>query len=123
MPIGKPEIIRTFTYDRLKQFYTDWYRPDLMAVIVVGDFDPAAIETLIKSHFGSIPAAASPKPRPVYDVPDQPGTRYTIATDPEATGDDASACPARWPRAIRRRSAPTGSRWSSGCSPACSRRG
>ena len=86
LPIGKPEIIRTFPYDRLKKFYTDWYRPDLMAVIVVGDFDPTAIETLIKSHFGSIPAAASPRPRPVYDVPDQPGTRYTIATDPEATG-------------------------------------
>ena len=60
LPIGKPEIIRTFPYDRLKKFYTDWYRPDLMAVIVVGDFDPAAIETLIKSRFGSIPAAASP---------------------------------------------------------------
>ena len=56
-----------------------------MAVIVVGDFDPAAMETLIKAHFGSIPAAAAPKPRPVYDVPDQPGTRYTIAADPEAT--------------------------------------
>jgi len=86
LPIGKPDIIRTFTYERLKKFYTDWYRPDLMAVIVVGDFDPAAIETLIKSRFGSIPAAASPRPRPVYDVPDQPGTRFTIATDPEATG-------------------------------------
>ena len=61
LPIGKPEIIRTFPYDRLKKFYTDWYRPDLMAVIVVGDFDPAAIETLIKAHFGSIPAAASPQ--------------------------------------------------------------
>ena len=85
LPIGKPETIRTFPYDRLKKFYTDWYRPELMAVIVVGDFDPAAMETLIKAHFGSIPAAAAPKPRPVYDVPDQPGTRYTIATDPEAT--------------------------------------
>jgi zinc protease len=85
LPIGKPEIIRTFTYDKLKKFYTDWYRPDLMAVIAVGDFDPAAIETLIKSHFGSIPAAAAPRKRPIYDVPDQPGTRYTVATDSEAT--------------------------------------
>ena len=85
LPIGKPEIIRTFPADRLKKFYTDWYRPDLMAVIAVGDFDTAAIEALIRSHFGSIPAAVSPRPRPIYDVPDQPGTRYTIATDPEAT--------------------------------------
>ncbi len=84
-PIGKPETIRTFADDRLKKFYTDWYRPDLIAVIAVGDFDPTAIEALIKSHFGAIPAATSPRPRPIYDVPDHPGTRYAIATDPEAT--------------------------------------
>ena len=57
LPIGKPEIIRTFPYARLKKFYTDWYRPDLMAVIIVGDFDPTVIETMIKAHFGKIPAA------------------------------------------------------------------
>ncbi len=85
LPIGKPEIIRTFPYDRLRKFYTDWYRPDLMAVIAVGDFDGAKMEALIRSHFGSIPAAASPRPRPNFDVPDHPGTRYTVATDPEAT--------------------------------------
>ena len=90
VPIGKPEIIRNFTYDRLKKFYTDWYRPDLMAVIVVGDFDPPAIETLIRSHFGSIPAPSSPRPRPIYDVPDQPGTRYTVATDSEASATTVS---------------------------------
>src|SRR6476620_9164548 len=56
-----------------------------MAVIAVGDFDVANIESLIRSHFGSIPAAVSPRPRPTYDVPDHPGTRYTVATDPEAT--------------------------------------
>jgi len=85
LPIGKPEIIRSFPYDRLKKFYTDWYRPDLMAVVAVGDFDVAKIEPLIRSHFGSIPAAVSPRPRLNYDVPDHPGTRYTVATDPEAT--------------------------------------
>ena len=85
LPIGKPEIIQNVNHDRLKQFYADWYRPDLMAVIAVGDFDKAAIEAQIKSHFGSIPAASSPKPRPAYTVPDQPGTRYSVITDPEAT--------------------------------------
>ena len=85
MPIGTPEIIRNFKYDRLKKFYTDWYRPDLMAVIAVGDFDPARIESLIRSHFGPIPMPSSPRPRTIYDVPDQPGTRYAIAGDPEAT--------------------------------------
>ncbi len=85
LPIGKPEIIQRVDHDRLKQFYTDWYRPDLMAVVVVGDFDKAAIEAQIKSHFSSIPAASSRKPRPVYTVPDQPGTRYSVITDPETT--------------------------------------
>ncbi|MEO7190886.1 MAG: insulinase family protein [Vicinamibacterales bacterium] len=84
-PIGKPEIIQSFPYDRLKQFYTDWYRPDLMAVIAVGDFDPAVMERLITSHFSPIPVAQTPRPRPRYDVPEQPGTRYAIATDPEET--------------------------------------
>ena len=58
LPIGKPEIIQNVNHDRLKQFYADWYRPDLMAVVAVGDFDKSAIEALIRSHFGPIPAAS-----------------------------------------------------------------
>jgi len=85
LPIGKPEVIRSFPYDRLKKFYADWYRPDLMAVIAVGDFDPAVVEGMIRSHFGSIPAPANPRARTMYDVPDHPGTRYVVATYPEAT--------------------------------------
>jgi zinc protease len=85
MPIGTPESIRTFKAERLKQFYKDWYRPDLMAVVAVGDFDKAAIETLIKKHFDAIPLPPTPRPRQRFDVPEHPGTRFTIATDPEAT--------------------------------------
>src|SRR5688572_13697402 len=85
LPIGKPEIIRNVNHDRLKQFYTDWYRPDLMAVIVVGDFDKTTIEAQIKSRFGSIPAAPSPRPRPSFTVPNQPGTAYSVINDPETT--------------------------------------
>ena len=84
-PIGRPEIIRNANYDRLKQFYADWYRPDMMAVVAVGDFDKSAVEAQIRSHFAPIPAAASAKPRPDYTVPDQPGTAYSIITDPEVT--------------------------------------
>jgi zinc protease len=90
IPIGKPEIIRSFPYDKLKKFYADWYRPDLMAVIAVGDFDPAAIEGLVKTHFAAIPAASSRRPRPVFTVPDQPATLYSVATDPEATATTVS---------------------------------
>ncbi len=85
LPIGKPEIIRGAKPELLKKFYTDWYRPDLMAVVAVGDFDKAAVEKLITTHFASIPAATSPRPRPKHEIPDRPGTTYAIATDKEMT--------------------------------------
>ena len=105
-PIGRPEIIRNVNHDRLKQFYADWYRPDLMAVIAVGDFDKSAVEAQIRSHFAPIPAAASAKPRPDYAVPDQPGTAYSIMTDPEVTQTPSASSP-RCPLATNRRSART----------------
>ena len=85
LPIGQPDVLRTASVERLKQFYKDWYRPDLMAVIVVGDFDPSAVEKAITSHFGKLPTSVSPRPRPEYRVPDRPGTRYAITTDKEVT--------------------------------------
>jgi zinc protease len=85
LPIGKKEIIESFNYDALKRFYADWYRPDLMSVIAVGDFDKAAVEGLIKEHFASLPATVTPRLRPTYGVPDHPETLYAIATDKEAT--------------------------------------
>src|SRR5262245_38842771 len=54
LPIGKPEIIKTFPPDELRAFYTKWYRPDRMAVVAVGDVDPAALENLIKTEFGPL---------------------------------------------------------------------
>jgi len=95
LPIGKPDIIRTVTYDRLRQFYRDWYRPDLMAVIVVGDINKAAIEAQIKSHFGSIPTSVSPRLRPSYQVEERQGTSYSVITDPEATTTHISVTSAR----------------------------
>jgi zinc protease len=84
LPIGTKESIETFKHDALKRFYKDWYRPDLMAVVAVGDFDKSAVESLIKQHFSSIPAVKVPRLRPMYNVPDHPDTLYTIATDKEA---------------------------------------
>ena len=84
LPIGKPEIIQNGKPERLKQFYKDWYRPDLMAVVAVGDFDKAAIEKMISAHFASMPAPANPKPRKTFDIPDHSDTTYAIATDKEA---------------------------------------
>ena len=85
LPIGKTEIIQNFKPAQLTRFYKDWYRPDLMAVVAVGDFDRPAVETLVKNHFSSIPAATSPRTRPVYDVPDHAGTVYAAITDKEMT--------------------------------------
>ncbi len=85
LPIGKPVILQNFQPERLKQFYRDWYRPDLMAVVAVGDFDPAAVEKMVVSHFTPIPAHPKPRPRPIYDIPDRPATIYAIVSDKEAT--------------------------------------
>jgi zinc protease len=85
LPIGKKEIIETFKYDTIRRFYNDWYRPDLMAVVAVGDFDTAAMAALIKQHFGPLQNPKKERPRPVYDVPDHPGTLYALASDKEAT--------------------------------------
>jgi zinc protease len=90
IPIGLTDVIQHAQPDAIKRFYHDWYRPDLMAVIAVGDFDKATVEGLIKQHFGAIPAVKDAKPRPSYDVPPAEGTRFTIATDKEATGTDVS---------------------------------
>jgi len=90
LPIGTRESLESFPYDALERFYHDWYRPDLMAVVAVGDFDPAAVERLVRDAFATIPPAASPRPRPVFDVPDHDGTLYAIATDPEATQTQVS---------------------------------
>lgn len=85
LPIGKPEILRSVPHQRLIDFYRAWYRPDLMAVVAVGDFDPDAIERVIREKFGAIPASSSPADRPAYPVPDHAEPLYTIASDPEQT--------------------------------------
>jgi zinc protease len=86
IPIGKTEVIQNFKQDRLKQFYTDWYRPDLMAVVVVGDFDKTAIEGMIKAHFAPIPAAPkTAKERKVFDIPDHKGALFALLSDKELT--------------------------------------
>ena len=83
-PIGSKEVIETFRPETLKRFYRTWYRPDLMGVIAVGDFDRAKMEGLIKTQFAGIPRDPKAPPRPVYPVPDHDDTLFAIATDREA---------------------------------------
>jgi zinc protease len=83
LPIGTKQNLDTFHHETLKQFYKDWYRPDLEAVIAVGDFDTNEVEKMIKQHFGSIPKPVNPKPRKKYGIPAQTGTQAVVLTDPE----------------------------------------
>jgi zinc protease len=84
-PIGDPDIIEHAQREQVTRFYRDWYRPDLMAVIVVGDVDRDAAETTIKEHFSSLSSPSPERPRPAFDVPDHPAARYAVATDKETT--------------------------------------
>ncbi|MBN2266172.1 MAG: insulinase family protein, partial [Candidatus Aminicenantes bacterium] len=85
LPDGKKEVIESFDYGTLERFYETWYRPDLMAVVAVGDFDRGRIEGLIKKHFAPLAVPADAPPRPEYPVPDHEGTLYAIAADEEAS--------------------------------------
>lgn len=90
LPIGTIENLQTFKHESLTRFYKDWYRPDLMSVVAVGDFDKAAVQQLITKHFGGLSKPASARPRPNVPVPPQPGTLYAIASDEEATSTTVS---------------------------------
>jgi zinc protease len=63
LPIGKPEIIQNGKQERIKQFYADWYRPDLMAVVAVGDFDKAAMEKMLTQSFRLDSGGHQPTPQ------------------------------------------------------------
>ena len=90
LPIGKREVLESFQYETVKQFYRDWYRPDLMAVIAVGDFDKSQVEELIKNAFSEIPLPEKRRERKMYPVPDHEEILFAIATDPEATNTRVS---------------------------------
>jgi zinc protease len=85
LPIGKIDIIKNFKPAQITRFYHDWYRPDLMAVVVVGDIDLDKYEQLIKNHFAGIQNPNGERPRKSFEVPEHPSTLYSIATDKEAT--------------------------------------
>ena len=82
-PIGQPDIIKTASRDVLNRFYRDWYRPDLMAVIAVGDVDTAVMEKAIQARFGDLKNPAHERARFHAEVPKADGTRVSIETDRE----------------------------------------
>ena len=83
--IGGEEQLKTFKYESLTRFYETWCRPDLQAVIVVGDVDVDQVENKIKTIFADIPAAVNPQPKVLHKIPDNVEPIIGILTDPEMT--------------------------------------
>jgi len=83
MPIGLPDTIEHASQATIERFYRDWYRPDLMAVIVVGDVDPTATKAAIEARFADLKNPEPLRPRPPGGVSAPGPTRVTVTTDPE----------------------------------------
>ena len=100
--IGSQENLLGFRPESLVEFYRTWYRPDLQAVIVVGDVDPDYVEAKLAAVFADIPAAEHPQPKEVIRIPDNAEPAVGIITDPEASGIaweilwKSEALPAAW---------------------------
>lgn len=84
MPIGEMEIVDNCPPEALRRYRKDWYRPDLQAVIVVGDFNQEEMVKTIKEKFSKIPAATNPREKKYFDVPDHKETLVKVVTDEEA---------------------------------------
>lgn len=84
LPIGKMEVVKNAEYETIKRFYKEWYRPNLMAVIVIGDVDVDQMENKIKTLFSAHTNPKVYRDREEYKVPPQPGTAVSIVTDKEA---------------------------------------
>ncbi len=87
LPIGQYDILKNFKHESIRRFYKDWYRPDLQAIIIVGDIDPKAIEAKIKEYFNKYEKRVNPRPRTVYNIPDNKKPLVAIGTDKEATSN------------------------------------
>ena len=83
LPIGDPEMLREAPPERLRDFYRDWYRPDLMAVIAVGDFEAEEVESEIRSRFGKLEGPETPRERFEAEIPPHEETLVSVFSDPE----------------------------------------
>ncbi|WFB69836.1 insulinase family protein [Chryseobacterium sp. WX] len=86
LPIGKKEVLENFKPDVIRKFHQDWYRPDLMAIIVVGDINVNEIEKKIKNNFSQYKNPSKPRERKSFDLPNHQEALVAIETDPDATG-------------------------------------
>ncbi len=98
LPIGTRESLESLSVDAVRRFYRDWYRPELMAVVAVGDFDADQMEAEIRERFSRILPRDGPSRRD-YKVPGHDRTLISVATDPEATSATISVNMKRRPSA------------------------
>jgi zinc protease len=87
---GNLEVIKSFPYNALREYYKKWYRPDLQAIAIVGDIDVNEVEKKVKALFSQIPAPQNPAPRPDIEVPFHSETYFVVAQDKEAPGTSIS---------------------------------
>ena len=85
LPIGIDSIIKSFKPDAIRRFYKEWYRPNLMAVLVAGDIDPAKAEEMIRKHFNGLQNPSISRQRTFAPVPAYKSSDAMIVTDKEAT--------------------------------------
>jgi zinc protease len=88
--IGDTAVINNFKHQTIKDFYNTWYRPDLQALVIVGDFNANVVENKIRKLFAEIPAVVNAVPKERYDLPNNDEPLIGTATDPEATSTDVS---------------------------------
>lgn len=83
LPIGTEAVLKNFTPATIQQFYNDWYRPDMQALIVVGDIDVNAMEATIKAKFSDLKNPAKPRERTNYRIPLTNKNQFIAVTDKE----------------------------------------
>ncbi len=89
MPIGTGYVLKNAPREALVRYYRDWYRPDLMTIVAVGDFDPAQMEAMIVERFGKIPKRTTPRERTVIEVPNRSVSIASVAEDASSSGYSA----------------------------------
>ena len=82
--IGDLDVIENFEYDALRDFYHKWYRTDLQAIAMAGDFDADEMEAKVKELFSKIPPVENAPERPFYEIPDHEEPVFGLVTDKEA---------------------------------------
>ena len=87
LPIGDMDIVKNAPYSEFRKFYRDWYRPDLMAVVVVGDLPVKDMERKVKQHFAGLENPANAPQRVEYDIPGNKEPLIAVVTDKEATAN------------------------------------